>query len=30
MESAQPLPPDDLNAQFQRLCFPGLDVAVAA
>ncbi|HEY8880481.1 MAG TPA: TetR/AcrR family transcriptional regulator [Roseateles sp.] len=30
MESTQPLPPEDLNAQFQRLCFPGLDVAVAA
>jgi AcrR family transcriptional regulator len=30
MESDKPLPPEDLNSQFQRLCFPGLDVAVAA
>ncbi|KQV48501.1 hypothetical protein ASC95_21480 [Pelomonas sp. Root1217] len=30
METAQPLPPEDLNALFQRLSFPGLTAAVAA
>lgn len=29
MESAQPLPPEDLNALFQRLSFPGLATAIA-
>lgn len=29
MESAQPLPPEDLNALFQRLSFPGLQTAIA-
>jgi AcrR family transcriptional regulator len=29
MESAQALPPDELNAQFQRLCFPGLEAVIA-